>query len=116
MPWLKIAGKIVALNVLAFVLALIVGHTPVAQSYVLAVFVSVIFCPLGLGFVGARFLRLGPVATLAGINLVPVISALDDMFRLGDPVQIRWLIAAILFTWAGWRLGRVATATVVNNS
>lgn len=103
---LKLAGKIIALNVLAFFLALIVGHTPVAQSYLPAVLVSVILCPLALGFAGSRFLKLGAVATLAGINLLPVLSALDDLFRLGDPVQLRWLIASIAFAWGGWRLGR----------
>ena len=107
MPWLKIAGKIVALNVLAFVSALLVSYTPVAQSYLLAVLISVLLCPLALGFVGARFLKLGSFATLAGINLIPILSALDDLFRLGDPVQIRWLVASILFAWAGWRLGRI---------
>jgi hypothetical protein len=116
MVWVKIAGKIVALNVVAFVSALIVGYTPVVQSYLSAVLISVLLCPLALGFFGARILKLGPIATLAGINLIPVLSALDDLFRLGDPVQLRWLIASILFAWAGWRLGRIPIAAVVNNS
>jgi hypothetical protein len=110
---LKIAGKIVLLNILAFVLAFIVGCTPVVHSYALAAFVSVIFCPLALGFTGARVLKLGPIATLIGVSAVPVVSALDDIFRLGDPVQIRWLIASILFAWAGWRLGRVKAGSEV---
>ena len=106
MARLKIAGKIVLLGFAAFVLALAVGLTPVAKSYALAVMVSVILCPLVLGFFGGRVLSLGPVAAVVGINLLPVVSALDDALRLGDPVQARWLIAALLFSWAGWRLGR----------
>ncbi|MDE2143165.1 MAG: hypothetical protein KGJ84_12220 [Elusimicrobia bacterium] len=112
MARLKIAGKIVTLILLSFLAALIVGRTPIPQSYALAVLVSVIACPLLLGITGARLLQLGPVPTMVGINLIPVLSALDDLFRLGDPVQLRWLVASILFAWAGWRLGRGASATV----
>lgn len=107
MPYLKLAGKILLLALLAFLLALLAADTPVARSYALAVLLSVVACPMVLGFAGARFLKLGWAAALAGVNAVPVLSALDDLFRLGDPVQFRWLIASLLFTWAGWRLGRV---------
>ena len=103
---LKTAGKIVLLTFAAFVLAFAVGLTPVSKSYALAVMVSVILCPLALGYFGGRVLALGPVAAVVGINLLPVVSALDDAYRLGDPVQVRWLIASLLFSWAGWRLGR----------
>lgn len=103
---LKTAGKIVLLSLASFALAFAVGLTPVSKSYALAVMVSVILCPLALGFFGGRILALGPVATVAGINLLPVVSALDDAYRLGDPVQARWLVAAVLFSWAGRRLGR----------
>lgn len=108
MARLKTAGKIALLAFLAFALALVVGLTPVARSYPLAVMVSVVFCPIAAGYIGGHFLALGAAATLLGINGLPVVSALDDALRLGDPVQARWLIASVLFSWAGWRLGRRA--------
>lgn len=103
---LQTAGKVLLLAALAFILALLVHWTPVPDSEALAILVSVIACPLALGAFGARALKLGPVATVAGVNLLPVLSALDDVLRMGDPVQARWLAASILFSWAGWRLGR----------
>jgi hypothetical protein len=102
---LKTVGKAVLLAFASFLLAALVGRTPVPGSYALAVLVSVILCPLALGAAGARLLKLGPWATVAAVNALPVLSALDDALRLGDPVQVRWLVAAALFSWAGWRLG-----------
>ena len=68
-------------------------------------------------FAGPRLLEeLAPrgVRLLGMDELTPTeCSALDDMFRLGDPVQIRWLIVSILFAWAGWRIGRQLLSTTV---
>src|SRR3954466_9755775 len=102
MARLKTAGKIALLGLAAFLAAFAAGLTPAARSYPLAIGVSVVLCPGALGFLGARFLRLWGGPALAPLNALPVLSALDDVFRLGDPVQARWLLASALFSWAGW--------------
>ena len=110
MARLKTAAKIVLLGALAFGLAAGVGATDLPNSYALALLVSVALCPALLGFIGARGLSLGPAATLAGINLLPVLVALDQRFHLGEPTNVGWLLASFVFAWAGWRLGRKRAA------
>jgi hypothetical protein len=105
--WLKTGSKTVLLGALAFALAFVVGLTAVPGSYVLALAVSVLLCPLLLGFLGARWLLLGPAATLAGIYFLPVLMAVDARFHLGEPARVDWLLLSMAVSAAGWRLGRV---------
>jgi hypothetical protein len=112
MSLLKSAAKLVLLGALAFGLAAAVGATSLPDSYLPALAVSVALCPGLLGFIGGRFLSLGPTATLTGINLLPVLMALDQRFHLGQPTGFGWLLGSFVFAWAGWRLGRRATAAV----
>jgi hypothetical protein len=107
MSWLAKAFKTVLLGALAFALAFVVGLTSVPNSYALALAVSVLLCPLALGFLGARWLLLGPIATLVGINFLPVLMALDARFHLGEPARFGWLTVSAVVSAAGWRLGRV---------
>ena len=107
MLWLKTGAKIVLLAALAFLLAFLVGLTPVPDSYALALAVSVVLCPALLGFIGGKWLKLGPVATLAGIEAVPVVMALDSWLHLGQPAGFVWLALSAVFAWGGWRLSRV---------
>lgn len=106
MPWLRTVAKTVILAGLAFLLAFLVGLTPAQDSYGLALAVSVALCPALLGVIGGRWLQLGPIATLVGIDLLPVVMALDARFHLGEPVGFGWLAASAAFAWLGWRLGR----------
>jgi hypothetical protein len=106
MSRLKTAAKTVGLGALAFVLAMGVGATGIPNTFVLALIVSVGLCPLLLGFVGARGLGLGPVATLVGINFLPVLMALDQRFHLQEPARFDWLLISMGVAWVGWRLGR----------
>lgn len=107
MPWLKAGMKTVLLGAIAFALALGVSRTPAPGSYVLALAVSVALCPLALGLLGARVLRLGPAGTLIGAYFLPVLTALDARFHLGRPEPFGWLLASAAVTALGWRLGRV---------
>jgi hypothetical protein len=100
------AAKIVLLGALAFALAAGVGATSIPDSYVLALVLSVALCPALLGFIGGRWLALGAAGTLFGINLIPVLMALDQRFHLGEPTGFGWLMASFVFAWAGWRLGK----------
>jgi hypothetical protein len=109
MSRLAAAAKVLLLGALAFGLAAAVGATSLPDSYVLALIVSVALCPALLGFTGGRWLKLGQVGTLFGINFLPVLMALDQQFHLGVPTNFGWLIASIAFAWGGWRLGRRAT-------
>jgi hypothetical protein len=97
----------VLLGAIAFALALAAGLTGIPGSYLLSVAVSVVLCPLLLGWLGARWLRLGPAAALIGINFLPVAMALDARFHLGEATGFGWLLAAIAVSGLGWRLGRV---------
>src|ERR1035437_109593 len=106
MSRLQTAAKTVCLGALAFVLALGVGATDIPNTFVLALTVSVGLCPLLLGFVGARALRLGPVATLVGINFLPVLMALDQRFHLQEPARFDCLLISRGGAGAGWRRGR----------
>ena len=108
MLWLKTGAKIALLAALAFLLAFLVGLTPIPDSYVLALLVSVALCPVLLGFVGGKLLKLGPGATLAGIEAIPVVMALDSWLHLGQPAGFVWLALSAAFAWGGWRLGRPA--------
>ena len=96
------------LGALAFALAAGIGATAVPDSYILALILSVALCPALLGFIGGRWLALGATATLAGINLIPVLMALDQRFHLGEPTGFGWLLLSFVFAWGGWRLGRRA--------
>ena len=102
------AAKVALLGALAFGLAAGVGATDAPNSYLLALSVSVVLCPALLGFIGGRWLSLGAAATLVGINFLPVLTALDQRFRLGEPAPFGWLLISFVFAWAGWRLGRRA--------
>jgi hypothetical protein len=106
MSRLKWAAKIVLLGALAFGLAAGIGATALPNSYALSLAVSVALCPALLGFIGARSLSLGAAATLTGINLLPVLMALDQRFHLGEPTGFGWLAASFVFAWAGWKLGK----------
>jgi hypothetical protein len=106
MSRLKAAAKVVLLGVLAFALAAGAGATNAPDSYALALFLSVALCPAVLGFIGGRPLALGAAATLVGINLLPVLMALDQRFHLGEPTGFGWLLGSFVFAWAGWRLGK----------
>ena len=107
---LKTAAKAILLAALSFGLAAGIGATALSNSYVLALLFSVAACPALLGFIGARGLSLGAAATLAGINLLPVLVALDSRFHLGEPTNFGWLLASFVFAWAGWALGRKRAA------
>jgi hypothetical protein len=104
---LKTAAKTVFLAGLAFLLAYLVGLTPIPDSYALALAVSVALCPAALGLIGGKWLKLGPVATLAGIESIPIVMALDSRLHLGEPAGFGWLAISSAFAWAGWRLGRL---------
>jgi hypothetical protein len=109
MSWLAKGLKTVLLGALAFALAFAVGRTGVPDSYALALAVSVALCPLLLGFLAARWLKLGPAATLIGIFLLPILVALDARYHLGEPARFDWLLISAAVSAAGWRLGRFAT-------
>ena len=109
MSWLKTGSKTVLLGALAFALAFGVGLTGVPGSYALSLAVSVVLCPLALGFLGARWLGLNLAATLVGIDFLPVLMALDERFHLGRPARLGWLLISMAVSAAGWRLGRVKT-------
>jgi hypothetical protein len=98
----------ILLAALAFGLAAGVGVTELADSYVLALLVSVALCPALLGHVGGRWLSLGAAQTLIAINFLPVLVALDQRFHLGEPTDVGWLVVSFVFAWAGWRFGRRA--------
>ena len=106
MSYLKPAAKAVLLGALSFGLAAGIGATDLPSSYVFALLLSVALCPALLGFIGGRWLALGAVGTLVGINFLPVVVALDARFHLGQPVGFSWLLVSVAFAWAGWRLGR----------
>ena len=108
MSWLTKGLKAVLLGAISFALAFGVGLTRVPDSYALALAVSVVLCPLLLGFLGARWLRLGPAATLAGIYFLPVLMAIDARYHLGEPSRFDWLLITIAVSAAGWRAGRGA--------
>jgi hypothetical protein len=91
---------------MAFGVAAGVGATGIQDSYLLALFVSVVLCPSIFGFIGGKWLRLGATTTLLGINLLPVVMALDARFHLGEPTGFGWLLTSCVFAWSGWRLGR----------
>ncbi|HEX4047333.1 MAG TPA: hypothetical protein VH309_05840 [Elusimicrobiota bacterium] len=91
-------------------MAAAIGATPLPGSYALSLLFSVVLCPALLGLVGGRWLRLGPIATLVGINFMPVVMALDQRFHLHAPMGFGWLLASFVFAWGGWRLGRRAPA------
>ena len=105
MPRLRSAAKVLLLGALAFGLAAAVGATSVADSYLLALILSVALCPALLGFIGGRWLALGAAATLVGINALPLLMALDQRFHLGEPTGFGWLLLSFVFSWAGWKLG-----------
>ena len=107
MSRLRTTAKIVLLGALAFALAAGIGATDLPNSYLFALLFSVALCPGLLGYAGAR-LSLGPIATLFGINFLPVLMALAQRFHLGQPANFGWLLASFVFAWAGWRLGRRA--------
>ena len=106
MSWVQAAAKTVLLGALAFGLAAGFGATDLPNSYAVALGFSVVLSPALLGFLGGRWLRLGATGTLVGINLLPVVMALDSRFHLGEPVGFGWLGATFVFAWAGWWLGR----------
>ena len=98
----------VVLAGLAFLLAYLIGLTPIQESYGLALVVSVALSPALLGFLGGRGLRLGAIATVAGIEFLPVVMALDARFHLGETTGFGWLALSFVFAGLGWRLGRPA--------
>lgn len=106
MRWILTAAKTVLLAAIAFAVAAVVGATGLQESYTLALPVSVVLCPMLLGFIGGRWLQLGPIATLVGIDFLPIVMALDARFHLGEPVGFGWLALSVVFAWLGWRLGR----------
>lgn len=106
MTFLKTAAKTILLGALAFALAALVGQTSLPTSFALSLAVSVALSPALLGFLGGWWLRLGPVATLAGIDFLPVLMALDARFHLGQPTDFGWLLVSFVFAGAGWFLGR----------
>jgi len=106
MPRLTLVGKTLTLAALGFAAAFAVGRTPVVMSYAASIAVSVLLCPLLLGFAGARVLKLGLAATVIGLGLLPVAVELDQELHLGAPPEIGWLAASLLVAAAGWRLGR----------